>query len=94
LIETDRERRRAEDLNDPAALGRTERLEQLHDVADALRGLHAARLRQRFAALVHVDREAHELRDDEASEEDEHQPAEERARSEAHQAASTFAAST
>jgi len=95
LLEADRERRRAEDLHDPAPLGRSERLEQLHDVRDALRGLHAARSRQLLAPLVHVDREADEQRDDEHAQLHENQAAEERARREPHRdAASTVAAST
>jgi hypothetical protein len=93
--EADRHGRRAQDAGEPRAFRLAQRVEQPHDVGDALRGLHAARLGEQVAALHHVDREAHELRDHEPRQQHRHQAAEERSGDERHRfAATTSVAST
>ena len=64
-VQTYGQRRRAQDTDDLTALRRARRFQQPDDIRDALSRLHAARLQQQLGALVHVNREAHELRDEE-----------------------------
>ena len=62
----------------------TQRIQQVDDVGDPLRGLHAARPDQHAIALDEVDRRAQQLGDDQPRREHQHQPAEERAWQQAH----------
>ena len=78
-VQTDGQGRRAQDTDDLAPLRRIRRFQQSDDIGDALSRLHAARLQQRLGALVHVNGEAHELRNDKPAKQHQHQATEQRA---------------
>ena len=84
-IERDELRRNIQDGDDTASFTGGERVEQVHDVGDALCRLHAACPVEESVALGEVDRGGEQLGDDQPAAKDQHQTPEQGPGQEAHQ---------